>query len=143
MPIPFGWRNGSQRNSSTQPKCGALCPYEGGGIQEAILNREGPYFYLFHDGWTSLDVPDYHLRARSLDLIGWEKQGAQLTGARKARPDEPPAALTITAGYPPSFSRNTASLPYSISAQAGRCLTASPRSYATLLAHSASIEGPW
>ena len=27
-----------------------LYPFEGGGIREAILNREGAYFYLFHDG---------------------------------------------------------------------------------------------
>jgi len=125
-----------------------LYEQDGGGIREAIINREGDAFYLFYDGWSAQDMPYkmcYNLRAKSNDLIHWEKQGINIEGARKVHPE---LSREVCSDYwcavsPWILREDDTYYMYYISSenQAGDSTPLPP--YITLLATSSSIEGPW
>jgi hypothetical protein len=125
-----------------------LYEQEGGGIREAILNRQGDAFYLFYDGWTPLDV-DYkmcwNLRAKSHDLIHWEKQGVQLAGSRKDHPELKPGDCCDYYYCVSPWIIKEQDLYYMFyDGGPGQAPDSTPTGpYVTLLATGLSLEGPW
>jgi beta-xylosidase len=61
---------------------GANYTWDGGGVREANINREGATYYMYYDGAATFG--EYLWRAclaTSTDLVHWTKQGKKLNAA--------------------------------------------------------------
>ncbi len=125
---------------------GANYTWDGGGVREANINREGNTYDMYYDGAATFGENLWRAcLATSTDLIHWTKQGKKLNAAID---DDPTGA---SKGY---RDWKSASSPWIIKEGAtyymfylgclsvfGGGIPSSP--YYTLLATSTSISGPW
>lgn len=122
--------------------------WDGGGAREAILNREGGFYYLNYDGAMPGAAPDSYWNAclaRSTDLLHWEKLGPCLYASILAHPQATPQMYKDlrSASSPWSFYADGRWYHYYVGAD--HC---SPEGvpaflYSTMLATSDSMAGPW
>jgi predicted GH43/DUF377 family glycosyl hydrolase len=125
---------------------GANYQWDGGGVREANINKEGTTYYLYYDGAATFGENLWRACcATSTDLVHWTKQGKKLNAAI----DDDPSG--VAKGY---RDWKSASSPWIIKEGAtyymfylgclnvfGVGIPSSP--YYTLLATSTSISGPW
>lgn len=122
-------------------------PVDGGGIREAVINRDGDTYYLFYDGAQPGAASDSYWTAclaESKDLIHWTKLGRVLDVTRPS-PDNPkPLAMdTKTASSPWVFYSQGIWHMYYVSSRScsPEGIPACP--YITSHATAPSIKGPW
>ena len=125
---------------------GANYTWDGGGVREANINREGSTYYMYYDGASTFGENLWRAcLATSTDLVHWTKQGKKLNAAID---DDPTGSAK---GY---RDWRSASSPWIIKEGStyymfylgclnvfGGGIPSSP--YYTLLATSTSISGPW
>lgn len=121
---------------------GALYPWDGGGIREAIINKVGSTYYMFYDGAAPNNGLWRACLASSTDLVHWTKLGKQLNAAIDDYPGGGQYRDLRTGTSPWVYYDNGQWYMYylgCISDYYG--IPSCP--YFTLLAKSANITGPW
>lgn len=127
--------------------------WDGGGIREAILNKEctGPdkgMFYLSYDGAAPGKTPTSYWNActaRSRDLIHWEKLGPSLICSALTHPDSSCEIYKdfCSASSPWAFFENGRWYRYYVGADHCSPNGVPAFQYSTMLAEAETLRGPW
>ncbi|MFR1517906.1 MAG: hypothetical protein ACLSVG_03885 [Clostridia bacterium] len=124
---------------------GPMYRWDGGGMREAIVNREGEFYYLSYDGAMPGKTPHSYWNActaRSKDLIHWEKRGVSLFASALTHPYTDCKDF-CSASSPWSFREDGIWYRYYLGADHCSAEGVPAFLYSTMLATAASMEGPW
>lgn len=127
---------------------GALYPWDGGGVREAVCDTEGGMYYLSYDGampGASRESYWNACEARSADLLHWEKLGVTMKASALTHPESSERVYKDfrSASSPWSFREGGKWYRYYLGADHCSPEGVPAFQYSTMLAAADSVAGPW